>query len=427
MEQIKTFMGDVVESTSPSIMSEQEAIDNASFGKYTYDPMSRMVSLPGWQGYSTSPNPNGFYGQPQQQGYIGQAMGIGMNPYVNQMYQQPIYGYIPVYNPFAPRQPQQQPQQPTCIQIPPLNYRGQYLPETGFEDKLGKLAYEAWVKEQEQAVTDQSRLSGYGYNYYGNMMYNFYNPQRMEAQAYINQVLEEAKENRLNFNLNLGKLAFNITYGKGNYNEEELERIYKGRVIENNAAIDFNQQRIQERFSNLIPFDNSQYYQRFHQQITDQHNAIIRPDSNMQEAFESAGELWAIYQLEEEQHRRRNLSGNYNLDGYKYIVRRSLAERNKRNGIYSNPVNVGGSIPAPGMMNIYTKNPRNEGSHVTATPSIDSQGNMNMTLSIPCNIGSQKGTTYTVVNANEAAYDQKREEFNRFVDSIPRSIYNGGG
>ena len=91
---------------------------------------------------------------------------------------------------------------------------------------------------------------------------------------------------------------------------------------------------------------------------------------------------------------------------------------------------MGNSIPDPGTLNIYSKNPRNNtNSHVNAIPSIDKDGNMNMTLSIPCNFGSQKGSTYTVVNANESAYDQKREEFNRFVDSIPKSIYNtnGGG
>ena len=448
MEQIKTYTGEVVPATSPSI-SEQEAIDNAGFGKYKYDPRSMQsinsqVSLPGWTGYSTSQNPSGFYQQPM--GYIGQAMygytnnfGIGMNPYyMNSQYGQPVYqGYNPYYY-----QQQQRPQPQQYIQIPPLNYRGEYLPPMDYETKLSNLANEYWMKEQEQIVENQSKgiNTNFGYGYYGNMFNNYYNPLRQEAQSIVQKMQEEARENRINFNINLGKLAFNLTYGQGNYDEQALEEIYRGRTIENPYSTPelSNQIYFQQRFANAVPFDNSAYYQNFHAQVTAQHNQYINPNANLKEMFDNAGSLWAMYEMEDEMHRRRNLTGTYNSQGYKYFIQKTIAERNnKDNNRFGNqmqyntpPVGIGGSIPAPGtnMMNIYSGNPRKE-SHVEATPSIDNDGNLNVTLSLPQNWGSHAGQTY-IVNNNEAAYDKKREEFNRFIDSIPKSIYTlkpGGG
>ena len=449
MEQIKTVMGEVVDSTSPTI-SEQEAIENASFGKYTYDPMSRMqqnmVNLPGWQGYSTSMNPNGFY-QQQPMGYIGQSMmmgngnnyGIGMNPYIANMYVNQ-YGA----NPYMYNNPiyyqQQQPQQPQSLQIAPLNYRGEFLPPLDYEEKLAKLSDEYWLKEQEEAVKNSKNYNsfGYGYNYYGNYMYGgFYNPLRNEANSIVLSMQQEARENRIQFNVNLGKLAMNLAYGKGNYDEEQLETIYRGKTIDNPFGVSVSYLNKQNRFANLVPFDNSNLYQAFHNQISAQHNAIINPNSNLKEAFDHAGELWAMYELEEEQHRRRNLTNAYDSNGYKYFIRKTIAERaNPNQGRFSgasSPI-INNTIPAPGTglnaLNIFSKNPRlQDSSHVVSTPSIDSKGNIDVTLSIPCNFGNQSGTNY-VVNQNEAAYDKKREEFNRFIDSIPRSIYTlspGGG
>lgn len=458
MENIKTYTGEVVDSASPQI-SEAEAIENAGFGRYKYDPTMQQntVSLPGWQGYSTSGNPNAFYQQPPM-GYIGQAMngyigypqqnyGIGMNPYyMNMMNNQ--YGGQPVYQGYNPyyyqRQVQQQYQQPQYIQIPPLNYRGEYLPPMDYENKLSNLATQYWMKEQEQAVENQNKYNNnynFGYNYYGSMMYNnFYNPLRQEASNLVREMQEEARNNRINFNLNLAKLAFNLTYGKDNYDEQKVEEIYKGRTIENpySSPEISNQLYFQQRFQNAQTFDNSSYYQNFHAQISAQHNSIINPNADLKEMFNNAGTLWATYEMEDEMHRRRNLTGTYNSQGYKYFIQKSIAERKNGSSIdqrfnsYQNPSIIGGSIPAPGtnVMNIYPGNPRKmkDQSHVVATPSLDKDGNIEVTLSLPQNWGSHAGETY-VVNSNEAAYDKKREQFNQFLDSIPKSIYtlDGGG
>ena len=47
---------------------------------------------------------------------------------------------------------------------------------------------------------------------------------------------------------------------------------------------------------------------------------------------------------------------------------------------------------------------------------------MNISLNIPCNVGSHAGEVYTV-NQNEAEYQERRERFGRFLDSIPGNIY----
>ena len=51
-------------------------------------------------------------------------------------------------------------------------------------------------------------------------------------------------------------------------------------------------------------------------------------------------------------------------------------------------------------------------------------------LHITCNFGSHAGETYSVHNSQEAEYEQKRERFGSFIDSIPGAIYqnnHGGG
>ena len=282
------------------------------------------------------------------------------------------------------------------------------------------------------------------------MYNNYFNPVRSEVNEVVQNMMQEARDNRQKFNLNLAKAAYNLAYGEGNYDEEQLEELYMGRTIDNPFANCANQLMDQNRFANCVPFDNSNYYQALHSQVSNQHNAIIPPDSNIQDAFKRVGELQAIYDTEEEQHRRRNLSGAYNSDGYKYFIRKCIAERNNKTGDnrFSNSVNVPpqynvGTIPMPPnnigvqqqtspTIGIYTSNPRKGGKLVGtigSSESIDSNGNINVSLSVPCNFGSQAGTNY-MVNSNEAAYDKKREEFNRFLDSIPKSTYTltpGGG
>ena len=45
------------------------------------------------------------------------------------------------------------------------------------------------------------------------------------------------------------------------------------------------------------------------------------------------------------------------------------------------------------------------------------------TLNITCNFGSRAGQVYSVHNSEEAGYEQDRQRFQQFIDSIPHSIY----
>ena len=60
---------------------------------------------------------------------------------------------------------------------------------------------------------------------------------------------------------------------------------------------------------------------------------------------------------------------------------------------------------------------------LSQSANIADDGTLNISLNIPCNVGSHAGEVYTVHNQNEAEYQEKRERFGRFLDSIPGNIY----
>ena len=64
----------------------------------------------------------------------------------------------------------------------------------------------------------------------------------------------------------------------------------------------------------------------------------------------------------------------------------------------------------------------NSSSVLSQSASLADDGTLNISLNIPCNVGSHAGEVYTV-NQNEAEYQERRERFGRFLDSIPGNIY----
>lgn len=421
MQKTSIFQGEVVDSTSP-LISEQEAIQNAAFplasGSYSYDPSMRqpvMNILPGWQGYSTSYNNNGYYPQAP---LIGQAVGLGANPYMYNPYQA---------NPALAMYYQQQQQVPQTnqIYIPPYNINGEYLPLAGYDEKIEELKKQYWLKEQETAVKNSSNTNynQFGYNYYGNLyyQYNYNNSLRYEVNNIVNQMQEEAREARRQFNIRLSKLAHN--YIGAEYDESKIEELYTGKTIENPYGDTPMELFQQNRFANLVPFDNSSYYQAYQAQVSAEYSAIIRPESNMRECFDNMGIIGAQYELEEESHRRKNLGTTYDTDGYKYFVRKKIAERNnilpqQQSRNVSN-TDLRFMNQGTNQMGIYTGNPSKNGQLVATIPSFDASTG---TLTLSCNFGSHAGQNYSV-NQNEAKYEQDRQRFSQFLDSIPKSIY----
>lgn len=393
MKRENFYTGEPVDTGSPPFYESAETM--ASFGKYNYDPSERsMVSIGGYNYY------------PQQQ------VGIGYPSYnfgYNSAYQ---YGYAN-YNQYY-----QQPQQ-ISYHIEPLNFGGsEYLPPIDYEEKIEKLKMHYWMKEQELAQNTNNSCGPYGYssNYYGTpyfYSYNNYNSAlNAEIRSEIEKMKEDARNARFNLNLQLSKLAHNICGDE--YDEDALVERFKGKTIVAEYSAPVMRQIYQSnRFANLTPFDNSQMYREHSLNVSREYNSIIPKDANLAETFANMGVVYANYEMEEEQHRRRNSSVLYDSsnNAYKYFVRSKVAEREaaKKSGSF---YNINTFSPEQNLMDNF--------------PTLSQSAHLcdDGTLNITCNFGSKAGQVYSVHNSQEAEYNEDRERFNRFLNSIPGSIYN---
>ena len=435
------YTGEVLTNTSPPISSqnELEATQMASFGKYDYDPGMRLMSqptqiYPGAYGYNTNPNPALYYGSPQ--------VGLGANPYGYNTWQNNFnYGYYQNpyyyngYNYIDQQRGYQPPAPPTQYFIKPVNFSGEFLPPADFEDQIQQWKMDFWTKEQEQSAKDSVDRKNIGYgnpyyygtNYYGVPYYNpyQYNSCNAEAARLVHEMEEEARQNRLNLNMKLSRLAHNIA--GDDYKDEWIRERYEGKYVDipESQRMDYSQMVVCNRFANLVPFDNSSYYRERDAEVSREYNSIIPKDSNMQECFANSGIVRAKYELQEEAHRRKNGAMLYNSEdnSYKYFVRAKAAERYaaQKGGVVPN----NDSIYNP-MNQMYSNPGFGQFPTLSQSAKLCDDG----TLNITCNFGSRAGQVYSVHNSQEASYEQDRERFKGFIDSIPGSIYltnpNGG-
>lgn len=412
------FTGEPVDTGSP-VLDESVAADMASFGAYSYDPAQRQQQMM----MSTAP-----YYSSGQQGYGG---GIGYNPYMQpggynyQGYYNPMYGGYrsPYYggyyqNPYY----QQQQYQPEYIEykIEPLKPAGEYMPPTGLDDRINELYLKYMGKEievQAEQAVERSRSGygsgSYGYNYYGTpYFYNpyAYNQVNIELQNELNQIKEEARKNRFDLNFQLSRLAHNIA-GDGVTDESITER-YTGKTITEknpNRVGTIRAMYDQQRFENMLPFDNSQFYRDHFAKVSKEFHEIIPEDSNLDDFLKKSGTLKAEMMMEDEKHRRKNNAVLYNSgnNAYKIFVAEQAAKRYKDKKGYSD-IDRGTSEP---------KIPTSIFPTLSQSARLTDDG----TLNITCNFGSNAGKTY---NVNENKYEEKRQQFMGFLNSIPGSIYN---
>ena len=399
---------------------EQEAASVASFGKYDYEPgmraMNQQIIYPGGDGVSTNP--------PQ----FGLGSPFRYSPYGNVMPTYGVYQPNPVFqNPqFQQYQQPQVQNTPTVYHIPGVSQNGEYLPPADIQDRLDQLEKDYWIKMQEhqaqQAVDRKNSIYGYngynGYNYYGVPYYNpyQYNSLNAEINKEVDQIKSEARDARLKFDLNLANLAHNIS--GHNVDREALRERYLGKDIEI-PVTSWNPQMYQEqmRLDRMVPFDNSQFYRDQWDKVSKEFNDVINKDADLNETFLNMGVVYANWELEEEAHRRRDVSTMYNSEdnAYKYYVQRKAQERYaKEKGI---PVSTVGGQPL--SMNQIQQETINQFPTLSQSVQLADDGTLNVT----CNFGSNAGKTYSVVNSNEANYEEKRERFSRFLSSIPGSIY----
>lgn len=405
MKKEDFYTGEPLSSGSPPFISEAEAIENASFGKYDYDPSTRISMQQ--QAYQQPMMYNPYFGY-NPQPYPMYGLG-SVSPY----YQQP--------NPYFQFQPQYYcpPDQEVQYFVKPIDFGSEYLPPIGYEEEIERLKLEYWAKEQEasaQSSIDNRAMNPYysGSNYYGVPYFNpfQYNNINSEISSKIASIESEAKTNRYNFNFNLSKLAHNIS-GDG-VTDSDIEEMYHGKVVNTGVTITYADLYNQAKLQSLVPFDNSQMYRDHSAAVSAEHNKIISPDSDMENAFLNFGNLKAHYMMEEEKHRRRDGGALYNSENnsYKYFVRAKAAERHAA----QKGISLGQGQPqlCPPAINAFPT--------LSQSAKLADDG----TLSITCNFGSKAGQVYSVHNNNEAEYEQDRERFNQFLNAIPRSIYNDG-
>ena len=392
---------------SQEFITEQEAINNAGFGQYFYDP--------------------GYRSQIQQTVYPG---GYGYNPYM-QPYQG-YYGFQPAYglgsNPFYSFQPnfvQPQPRQEIQYYVKPVNFGGsEFLPNVGFDEQIERLKLEYWQKEQEQeaersVINPQANQFNpyYNYtNYYGIPYYNpyQYNSLYSEINEKINEMKEQARQNRIDLNFHLSKLCHN--YLGDEYNEESLKERFTGKVVTIPGMETYHDYYNQARFQNLVPFDNTDFYREYDKKISDEFHEIIPENAGLEETFLNMGVVYAKYQMEEERHRRRDGSNLYDAsnDSYKYFVRAKAAERYAKKHGLSLTQTV---RETDNNINQMKQSVLNQYPTLSESAKLSDDG----TLNITCNFGSRAGQVYSVHNSQEAGYEQDRQ---RFLDSIYQTMYD---
>ena len=231
------------------------------------------------------------------------------------------YGQNVFYNP-AP--------QDQVIHVPGIFGQNQYLLPSDAEEKCDKLQAEMIKAMDEAYEKRQQRMQGYynmnGYNYYG-MPYNNWFDSNIYAQ-YQQKIMEmavEAEEKRRNLNKRLYGCAASVLGLE--FDPDQFDMMMNGYdyVIPGSTIQESKQQ---ERFARVVEYDPavpyrkadyevSQFYQQFNQ--SKNMNDWLRTDCAL---------LIQASKLEEQFHRNRNLSGNYNRDTYRTYLRKYAQEQN---------------------------------------------------------------------------------------------------
>ena len=406
MEKVDYYSGQVIDESGARTIDDQMAEEYAFFGQYNYGGPNQPVITPG----SYQPQ----YGLGGYNSYQYYNPGMQMqNPafaYMNQVGMQPI------------QQPQI-PQGNITYDIPGLNFGNDFLPPKDYQDLIEQMQMDYWnrsiteeAKRDVQSLQQGVQYDMYGrplnsYNYYGNPYY--YNPYQYnyyagEYQDKLNEIKEEARERRIKMNINLSRLAQNIS-GHHDYDDNIIQEIYRGKTI-TVPGLTYTDLYEFNRLNTLVPFNNAEYYREKDAAVSAEFHKVIKSSSNMQETFDNMGLVWNKYELEDEAHRRRSrVKDQYDSNSYKYLIKKSAMEKYaKEKGIVlpgSSDVQQGdylanrfSQIKQEALQNFPT---------LSATSRLADDGTLHI--------------NYVEVNENinEAAYQQNRERFNAFLNSIP--------
>lgn len=316
----------------PQNMSEQEIVNNANL-MYDVDPNTRYRQIQQQQMMYQQP----YYGYQQQPLYYGQQpmpiqgqqfmnppsgfSGYAGNPayaYIqnNQQYQQYGYGYQqqPYYGYY--QQPYYRPQ----VEDQVYHVEG-YRPGGSkmiLQDDAEEVCNELQMQMIQEMDQDyERRLDQYRRiyssqaqtNYYGMPTYSvqYYNPAiENKYRQQIEQMRREAEQTRTDLNKHLSRLCHN--YLNDGVDDETIDAIYDGyTVIIPGSHIEESMEY--QRFANATPVEDPAYrYQAAAAAASLEYKKYVTDDMTMNEFFEALGPIRTDEMLEEERHRRRDLS-----------------------------------------------------------------------------------------------------------------------
>lgn len=390
-----------------SYVSQQKQSNN----NYSYDPLTRQALQ--FQGQN-----NGYFNPYQQQPYH-QGIGYPAAPsYYNPNFQQQQF-----YNQYQQQSILQQPTSRT-ISIPGYNPSGEFLFSNEDLEKLEQMKLDYIRRRREIEVKNQAEQNT-GYNYYGSPFYTgtYFKIRELDQEFYqkIEEIEQEARERRKQFNLRMGRLAHKAAHEK--MSEETLLERYNGREITIEAP---EIQNFQETYgeayklANLVEIDTTIPYVNAFNQIREQHAKYVDPNADAKHAFENYGLLEYEYEEEKRTHEMRNLGNNYSSSSYSRLMKQKILER--ETGYKQQQVEEFINPPEQGFIG-YPLNP-----NMAQFPTLAKNAHLadDGTLHITCNFGSHNGEVLAVHNSQEAEYEKDRERFNAFLASIPDANSLGG-
>ena len=188
------------------------------------------------------------------------------------------------------------------------------------------------MEEQEKAIENRrKRFQGYFNNNYGNNYYgmpymtDYYdNSVTIKYRNKVNEIKQAAIEKRQSLNKNLEKLA--RSYLGDDISDDDIDQKYSGYSYTVPAREIQDEDNI-NKLSSMISVSNAGVYKEHSSKVTAEYRKLVGESPDMNEFFGNLGLVQFQENLDEEYHKRKDLSQYYQSDTYRSIIRRNVAIR----------------------------------------------------------------------------------------------------
>lgn len=340
------------------------------------------------QAYNYGPtlSPSGFY-QVQRDQAANNLRQQVINPYVQ------VNGYGQYGTYYQP--------QPTYRNVQGFNPLGvDEMPSSDQSKRMNELAQYYTDKAMESANNMYQNYAS-SYNYYG-----YYNTAGID-QGIVNDyhrakesIEAEAKFNRIDLNKRISRAAH--SFRGETVDDETLDKIYGDHKVPVHtiAGPDYNEAM---RFANTIDVTEQMRQRMWEAQnkVTNKHNSVIKPTSNIGEYFEDAGMLLYNAWVEKAELQARNRS-RFSDDDFRKFVGSQINRREP---------NSGNSNAFTALMEAFPETKEMIEDGMTEGMSVMEDGTLK--IQAPERFGGTKNQVYTepVVNQEAQHYEQQRMQF----------------